>query len=542
MLSPGDLNNISNQSELSAASLEDAIWLYIIDTLLNAESSRNQDNDVNADDWKQELMTHVDDIVSYAQKHGKKTFSNAITQVTEAIAATSLSQQEKNEKRLQELASIGLTKQPSTLEESKEVNRIIEVGKADATHYLALAQKNMPKHAANTFKQIVSDASLAIKNGEDPRGALTHASERWAKVGIPALVDKAGRRWHPETYMRMVIQTQVQSVTNEVTIQRSKDYTGLVKVSSHVGCRPTHLQYQGRIYSVSNTNTTEYPDLYEATNFGSAGGLCGINCHHYVMTYVPGYDVPDLDTLDPQSNNERYQLTQTQRRLEREVRAAKREQLAADKLGDEKSSAIARRKVLLKQKKVRQFIDKHSDVLVRDYSRERIFTNTSSTSKEFKVISALRNKHTAFLKGKSGDTPTFAEFLKAYQLGYNPNELVNHAVEIPAKIGRYERTELNAEAYNKHVKGTKAFDNYQKGRKTPISQLIVSPSEARDIVAKAAASVDTDNVRTVNVQCKKIVGYFVSINGERIPTKRLRVSFSKHGAHLTPLSPFRKGE
>ncbi len=146
--------------------------------------------------------------------------------------------------------------------------------------------------------------------------------------------------------------------------------TGLVKVSSHAGCRPTHLQYQGNVYSVSDTNLSEYPDLNEATNFGSAGGLCGINCHHYVMTYVPGYDLPDVDTLDPKSNNEQYQLTQTQRRLEREVRAAKRKMTVAQRFGSDGDVANARRLVSKRQANVRQFVMRHEDVLRRDYSRE----------------------------------------------------------------------------------------------------------------------------------------------------------------------------
>lgn len=54
------------------------------------------------------------------------------------------------------------------------------------------------------------------------------------------------------------------------------------------------------------------------------------------MPYVPGYyEQTDHDTIDEQDNNETYALTQEQRRLERQVRAAKRARLSAKTFGDE---------------------------------------------------------------------------------------------------------------------------------------------------------------------------------------------------------------
>jgi vacuolar-type H+-ATPase subunit H len=372
MITPNDLDNISQPLEQRAGNLEDLAWAYIVSVLANAESSRDHSNDdnLNADDWRRELVSHADDVLKYVRKQNNQSFNQIIKSTDKAINSVPLQAQASNEARMQSLIQQGLVKTPRSLAESEAVNKIVERGRADANHYLGLAKKNMPKHAAKTFKSIVSDATLSIKNGSTPREALARASEQWAQAGVPALVDSVGRRWHPDTYLRMVIQTQVQSVTNDVTIQRSRDYTGLVKVSSHAGCRPTHLQYQGNVYSVSDTNLSEYPDLNEATNFGSAGGLCGINCHHYVMTYVPGYDLPDVDTLDPKSNNEQYQLTQTQRRLEREVRAAKRKMTVAQRFGSDGDVANARRLVSKRQANVRQFVMRHEDVLRRDYSRE----------------------------------------------------------------------------------------------------------------------------------------------------------------------------
>lgn len=371
MLTPDDLDNISHPHEQLAAGLEDATWGYIIKMLADAESNRDHSVDDNIDpsEWQSELLDHVDDVVKYARAHGRPVFGYAAQATAKEAATTAREQQVDNEWHMQQLAKIGVVRNPGTIEESHAVAKVIAKGQADARQYLGLARKNMPKHAGRILKRIVSDAVLSVRNGSTPRDALAKAASKWAKVGVPALVDKAGRRWHPDTYLRLVMQTQVQSVTNEITVQRSRDYTGLVKVSSHAGCRPTHVQYQGGIYSVDGSDG--YPDLYGATNFGSGGGLCGINCHHYVMTYVPGYDVASPDNLDPKINNERYQLTQTQRKYERDVRAAKRSLVAAKAFGDQKAIDMANRTVRAKQARVRMLVRDHPDELVRQYDREK---------------------------------------------------------------------------------------------------------------------------------------------------------------------------
>lgn len=371
MLTPDDLDNISHPHEQAAGDLEDAVWGYIVKQLANAESNRDHkgDGELDPSDWQSEMLNHVDDVVKYARAHGKAVFGYAAQITAKEAAATALEQQVDNEWHMQQLAKIGIVRNPGTIEESQAVAKVIAKGQADARQYLGLARKNMPKHAGRILKRIVSDAVLSVRNGLTPRDALTKAATKWSKVGVPALVDKAGRRWHPDTYLRLVMQTQVQSVTNEITVQRSRDYTGLVKVSSHAGCRPTHLPYQGNVYSVSGSS--EYPDLYGSTNFGSGGGLCGINCHHYVMTYVPGYDVASPDNLDPKSNNARYELTQTQRKYERDVRAAKRSLVAAKAFGDQKSIDMANRSVRSKQTRVRILVRDHPDELVRQYDREK---------------------------------------------------------------------------------------------------------------------------------------------------------------------------
>ncbi|WP_262315380.1 phage minor capsid protein [Lacticaseibacillus parakribbianus] len=371
-LNPKDLDALSTGAEKLAATLGDLAWGYIVQTLAKHIDGKD---DLKPDEWRQQIINHAGEVATAVRAAGRQPFQSVARQLDEYVATVPIAQQQKMEPWLASLAEQHVFTPPKSLQESKAVTGIVEAARAQSRNYVAMAERGMSKEATRVFKGIVSDAALAIKNGKAPREGMAQAAEQWAEQGVPTLVDKAGRHWQPDTYLRLVVQTQVKQTTNDVMIARTKETSGLVKVSSHLACRPTHLDYQGRVYSVTG-DTAEYPDLYQATNFGSAGGLGGINCHHYVMTYVPGYDTPDMDTLDPDSNNAAYALTQKQRRLEREVRAAKREQVAAKEFGSDARIAKANRLVRSRQHQLKTFVDSHPNALRRDYSREKILAAT----------------------------------------------------------------------------------------------------------------------------------------------------------------------
>ncbi|WP_179395047.1 phage minor capsid protein [Lacticaseibacillus absianus] len=373
-LNPEDLDALSDNAEKLAAGLAGAAWVFIVSLLSKHSAGKD---DLQPDDWRQELISHAGEVSKFIRKAEVEPFTRIAKQLDQDVRRVPIAQQKLVEPWLAAAAKGGAFKAPQSLEESHAVNKIVSAARTKSRDYLAMAMRGMDKEGQRVFKGIVSDAALSIKNGKTPREGLAQAATKWSAQGIPTLVDKAGRHWQPDTYLRLVVQNQVKQTTNDVMIARTKETSGLVKVSSHIGCRPTHLQYQGQIYSVSG-DASEYPDLYGATNFGSGGGLGGINCHHYVMPYVPGYDTPLTDTLDPDSNNEIYQLKQQQRRLEREVRAAKRELEAAKEFGTDAHISRAERLVRTRQSNLRGFVSGRSDVIRRDYSREAILHGSTT--------------------------------------------------------------------------------------------------------------------------------------------------------------------
>lgn len=81
----------------------------------------------------------------------------------------------------------------------------------------------------------------------------------------------------------------------------------MVEVTAHSGARPEHAEWQGKIYSRSG-KSKKYPDLVEATGYGTGPGLGGWNCRHSMFPYYEGmgrvYTDEELEELKPNKEND----------------------------------------------------------------------------------------------------------------------------------------------------------------------------------------------------------------------------------------------
>ena len=99
---------------------------------------------------------------------------------------------------------------------------------------------------------------------------------------------------------------------------------------------------------------------------GEQGYTIQLQTLHSHTTWIEG--VSKLPTaLDPKKTGENYKLEQQQRKLEREIRKLKRLNTGSLSAGNEK---LYQDQIKAKQKELREFVNKHSDVLRRDYWRE----------------------------------------------------------------------------------------------------------------------------------------------------------------------------
>jgi len=122
---------------------------------------------------------------------------------------------------------------------------------------------------------------------------------------------------------RRAVMTGLGQVTGKINEDNAKQLeTDLFEVTWHVGARPSHMVWQGRVYTKQQ--------LIDVCGLGSGDGLCGWNCRHDYYPFVKGlsqrtYTDEQLEEMNAKENIPKtyrgkeytaYTATQQQRKLE----------------------------------------------------------------------------------------------------------------------------------------------------------------------------------------------------------------------------------
>lgn len=231
----------------------------------------------------------------------------------------------------------------------------------------------LAKDQAALWYDVTAEAIARHQAGEPTRTVMERGVTRLANSGLETIDYISGTKTTIDAALRRHIVSQANQARNRLLMQRMDEWEwDLVFVDAHFGARPSHAEWQGKVYSRSG-RSTEYPSLVDATGYGTVTGLCGANCYHYMTPYVPGYsELPDMDYSEQEritsmTSDEYYAATQKQRRYERLIRSQKRE---IAYLQEVRADAVKQRIRLGElQDKLRQFT--HDNHLRRDYERER---------------------------------------------------------------------------------------------------------------------------------------------------------------------------
>lgn len=231
----------------------------------------------------------------------------------------------------------------------------------------------LAKDQAALWYDVTAEAIARHQVGEPTRAVMERGVTRLANSGLETIDYISGTKTTIDAALRRHIVSQANQARNRLLMQRMDEWEwDLVFVDAHFGARPSHAEWQGKVYSRSG-QSTEYPSLVDATGYGTVTGLCGANCYHYMTPYVPGYsELPDMDYSEQEritgmTSDEYYAATQKQRRYERLIRSQKRE---ISYLQEVRADAVKQRIRLGElQDKLRQFT--HDNHLRRDYERER---------------------------------------------------------------------------------------------------------------------------------------------------------------------------
>lgn len=236
----------------------------------------------------------------------------------------------------------------------------------------------------NALKTALNDAVASERMGiETRRQAISDVLKEVADNGIAGMVDSAGREWTPEAYVNMNIRSTIQRSATESVFERMADYgDNIIQCSTHANCRPEHYPYQGKYFSTDGTTGTfedangvehEYEPIENTDDWdGPTSLFTGINCQHEPLPVTPGIStpayVPEEAEQTKAENDKGYALRQEQRSLERDIRAAKREQIVQQPGTDAYKAAGA--KVREAQANIRAFTAEND--LQRNRGREQI--------------------------------------------------------------------------------------------------------------------------------------------------------------------------
>lgn len=187
---------------------------------------------------------------------------------------------------------------------------------------------NISKRAIHSlFVNACDGAYMQTMSGMiSPAQAVREALEQVIEGGAYVeYTDKNGRvirRDTIETATARAVRTGISQASGRIQIARMDEMdVDLVLVSAHLGARPEHYKWQGKIYSRSGGG--KYPDFVKSTEYGSVTGLCGANCRHNFSPYFEGMSNP-FQKFDDEENQKQYELEQRQRTLERRIRNTKR--------------------------------------------------------------------------------------------------------------------------------------------------------------------------------------------------------------------------
>lgn len=148
----------------------------------------------------------------------------------------------------------------------------------------------------------------------------------------PTVRYPSGHKDTLEVAVLRCIRTGVAQSSGNMTIQQCKDMGwNHVLVSQHLGARVSdtdpiadHAGWQGKVYCIDGKDA-QFDNLLDATGYPENPlGLCGYNCRHSFTSFLPGVSQNHNKPIDTEANRRAYELSQTQRAMERRIRAQKR--------------------------------------------------------------------------------------------------------------------------------------------------------------------------------------------------------------------------
>ena len=302
--------------------------------------------------------------------------------------------------------AVGLV--PVDIRQSPAMRQTLEAGYRKTLgnmRNLTLTTANMGQTA---YYSACNQAYMKVISGAfSYQEAIKKAVQKTAQDGAFVLYP-SGHRDRVDVAVRRSVLTGVGQTCREIGLMNAEENDcDLMELSAHFGARPTHAEWQGQIVSLSGRKG--YLSLSDI-GYGTGDGFGGWNCRHDWFPYFEGYSrrnytdsyLKSLNEKNIEYNGEKYsqyEISQIQRKYEREIRSAKREKVAFDtavkgtsdselKSVMKSGSDYANQQIKEKQAQMRDFIQQTGNK--RDYFREQNYGRVSYTKNSVNPLTSAR--------------------------------------------------------------------------------------------------------------------------------------------------------
>ncbi|MGN1114310.1 MAG: phage minor capsid protein [Oscillospiraceae bacterium] len=259
---------------------------------------------------------------------------------------------------------------------SVSLSNTLKAGIKNANGMMNNLTKSMVESSRATVTHLMDNAYIKVTSGAFTyQEAIYDSVLELASQGIKSVTYPSGHTDWVDVAVRRAVMTGISQTAGQMQLDLAAEMDcDLVEVTAHMGARPSHALWQGKVYSISG-KSKKYPKLSTATGYGTGAGLKGWNCRHDFYPYFDGISERANLPVDLDENQEEYELSQQQRAMERSIRKSKRTCAALDAAINETDDDVLKRKLQNK-------FERHSAILKEKEKRLNKFCGTFGMQKQ----------------------------------------------------------------------------------------------------------------------------------------------------------------
>ena len=338
MLDPNYLLHISEGAEEIAEQLHSEIVKRIVNRIM-LRIGRGDDYILTATDkWQIENLQQAGYLLEDIQQEIAKATKLQQTEIAEAMEDAGVKALDYDDKIYRD---VGLS--PTPLTQSPELIRLMQRNYEATLGEWSNFTRTTAERAQRLFLSELDRAYNLVSTGAlSYTQAVKEVLNNIVTDGV-TITYPTGHTDTIEAATLRAVRTGISQATAQIQTARMDEMDiNLVITSSHLGARPSHQEWQGKVFSRSGGG--KYPPFEESTGYGTVSGLCGANCRHSFSPFFEGMDNP-FEQYDSEENKKQYEKEQYQRALERRIRKTKREVMGlkagVDSIKDDKAKFAA---------------------------------------------------------------------------------------------------------------------------------------------------------------------------------------------------------